>query len=57
MISVVKWIMLMSVVDIFLKMVLNWMVVVFGSSDEEDGCDGLVVTNLSSGFFKSFVIN
>ena len=56
MISVVKWIMLMSVVDIFLKMVLNWMVVVFGSSDE-DGCDGLVVTNLSSGFFKSFVIN
>ena len=27
-----------------------------GSSDE-DGCDGLVVTNLSSGFFKSFVIN
>ena len=56
MISVVKWMVLMSVMDIFLKMVLNWMVVVFGGSDE-DGCDGLVVTNLSSGFFKSFVIN
>ena len=26
-------------------------------SSDEDGCDGLVVTNLSSGFFKSFVIN
>ena len=29
MISVVKWMVLMSVVDIFLKMVLNWMVVVW----------------------------
>ena len=29
MISVVKWTVLMSVMDIFLKMVLNWMVVVW----------------------------
>ena len=29
MISVVKWMVLMSVMDIFLKMVLNWMVVVW----------------------------
>ena len=28
-ISVVKWTVLMSVMDIFLKMVLNWMVVVW----------------------------
>ena len=29
MISVVKWTVLMSVMDTFLKMVLNWMVVVW----------------------------
>ena len=29
MMSVVKWMVLMSVMDIFLKMVLNWMVVVW----------------------------
>ena len=49
MISVVKWMVLFE--DGF---ELNCCGV--GSSDE-DGCDGLVVTNLSSGFFKSFVIN
>ena len=56
MISVVKWMVLMSVVDIFLKMVFKLDGCGLDSSDE-DGCDGLVVTNLSSGFFKSFVIN